>query len=154
MQIETICRHILGSGTAKTGRHARRSTLAAGRSTGRSRKGVPFLPYGRDIRYGAVVELGYARVSTMKQDLDRQIDALEQPGQVRRRGLRPGARRPPRARVGRNGWRLLRQRARRIVRRQLQDRADRRPLGALMSVVNIAIWMLVGGLWFKVLGYW
>ena len=27
-------------------------------------------------------------------------------------------------------------------------------IGALMSVVNIAIWMLVGGLWFKVLGYW
>jgi DNA invertase Pin-like site-specific DNA recombinase len=26
------------------------------------------------------VELGYARVSTMKQDLDRQIDALEQVG--------------------------------------------------------------------------
>ena len=26
----------------------------------------------------AVVELGYARVSTVKQDLDRQIDALEQ----------------------------------------------------------------------------
>jgi len=45
----------------------KRSTLGAGRPTGRSRKGVPFLPYGRDIRYGAVVELGYARVSTMKQ---------------------------------------------------------------------------------------
>jgi DNA invertase Pin-like site-specific DNA recombinase len=70
----------LGSGTAKTGRHASRSTLGAGRPTGRSRKGVPFLPYGRNIRYGAVVELGYARVSTMKQDLDRQIDALEQIG--------------------------------------------------------------------------
>ena len=27
-------------------------------------------------------------------------------------------------------------------------------IGALMSVVNIVIWMLVGGLWFKVLGYW
>jgi DASS family divalent anion:Na+ symporter len=27
-------------------------------------------------------------------------------------------------------------------------------LGVLMSVVNIAIWMLVGGLWFKLLGYW
>ena len=27
-------------------------------------------------------------------------------------------------------------------------------IGALVSVVNIGIWMLVGGLWFKVLGYW
>jgi DNA invertase Pin-like site-specific DNA recombinase len=70
----------LGTGTAKTGRHASRSTLGAGRPTGRSRKGVPFLPYDHDLRYGAGVELGYARVSTMKRDLDRQIDALEQVG--------------------------------------------------------------------------
>jgi DASS family divalent anion:Na+ symporter len=27
-------------------------------------------------------------------------------------------------------------------------------IGALMSVVNITIWMLVGGLWFKIVGYW
>ena len=32
--------------------------------------------YGDDLRYGRPVDLGYARVSTVKQDLDRQIDAL------------------------------------------------------------------------------
>jgi len=37
---------------------------------------VPERRYDRDFRYGATVELGYARVSTVKQDLDRQIDAL------------------------------------------------------------------------------
>jgi DNA invertase Pin-like site-specific DNA recombinase len=41
---------------------------------------VPFLSYDRDLRYGGSVDLGYARVSTVKQDLDRQIDALEQTG--------------------------------------------------------------------------
>jgi DNA invertase Pin-like site-specific DNA recombinase len=41
---------------------------------------VPFLQFGRNIRYVRGVELGYARVSTVKQDLDRQIDALEQVG--------------------------------------------------------------------------
>ena len=34
---------------------------------------------------GGGVELGYARVSTVKQDLDRQIDALEQTGIPRER---------------------------------------------------------------------
>lgn len=34
------------------------------------------MPYVRDLRYGRAVELGYARVSTAKQDLDRQIEAL------------------------------------------------------------------------------
>jgi divalent anion:Na+ symporter, DASS family len=27
-------------------------------------------------------------------------------------------------------------------------------IGLLVSVVDIAIWMLIGGLWFRVLGYW
>ena len=31
---------------------------------------------GHDLRYGPRVDLGYARVSTAKQDLDRQVDAL------------------------------------------------------------------------------
>ncbi|WP_272026304.1 recombinase family protein [Kocuria rosea] len=39
-----------------------------------------FGPYGTDFRYAEPMELGYARVSTAKQDLDRQIDALRQVG--------------------------------------------------------------------------
>ena len=41
---------------------------------------MPEQPYGDDLRYGPPVELGYARVSTVKQDLDRQVDALQQAG--------------------------------------------------------------------------
>jgi len=41
---------------------------------------VPKKPYEQDLRYGPPVELGYARVSTAKQDLDRQVDALHQAG--------------------------------------------------------------------------
>jgi DNA invertase Pin-like site-specific DNA recombinase len=41
---------------------------------------VPQQPYEQDLRYGPPVELGYARVSTAKQDLDRQVDALRQAG--------------------------------------------------------------------------
>jgi len=41
---------------------------------------VPEQSYGDDLRYGPPVELGYARVSTAKQDLDRQVDALQQAG--------------------------------------------------------------------------
>jgi hypothetical protein len=54
--------------------------LGGDRPRGRCQKGVPFLAYVQDLRYGPGVDLGYARVSTVKQDLDRQIDALEQTG--------------------------------------------------------------------------
>lgn len=39
--------------------------------------------YGDDIRYGRPVDLGYARVSTAKQDLDRQVEALVAAGVAR-----------------------------------------------------------------------
>lgn len=54
--------------------------LVGRRPRDRSRNTVPFKSYVHDMRYGIGVELGYARVSTVKQDLDRQIDALEQTG--------------------------------------------------------------------------
>jgi DNA invertase Pin-like site-specific DNA recombinase len=43
------------------------------------------LPRIVDFRYGWVVELGYARVSTAKQDLERQIEALAEAGVARDR---------------------------------------------------------------------
>lgn len=41
---------------------------------------VPFGPYVIDFRDAAGVEVGYARVSTARQDLDRQIGVLRQVG--------------------------------------------------------------------------
>jgi len=47
---------------------------------GHDHKGVPYLPYEDDLRYDQRIDLGYARVSTAKQDLDRQVGALQQAG--------------------------------------------------------------------------
>ncbi len=41
---------------------------------------MPEQLYGDDLRYGPPVELGYARVSTAEQDLDRRVDALQSAG--------------------------------------------------------------------------
>jgi len=41
------------------------------------------VPYRDDLRYVGPVELGYARVSTAKQDLDRQVEALVAAGVAR-----------------------------------------------------------------------
>jgi hypothetical protein len=38
---------------------------------------VPIHPYGSDFRYVPGVDLGYARVSTSKLAIDRQVDALQ-----------------------------------------------------------------------------
>ncbi len=50
------------------------------RPTSQFHNDIPKRSYGRDFRYGLRVELGYARVSTAKQDLDRQVDALHRVG--------------------------------------------------------------------------
>ena len=41
---------------------------------------MPEVPYADDLRYDCPVDLGYARVSTGKQDLDRQVHALTEAG--------------------------------------------------------------------------
>jgi len=50
------------------------------RLTRQSHNSVPKQPSEQDLRYGPPVELRYARASTAKQDMDRQVDALHQAG--------------------------------------------------------------------------
>jgi len=50
-----------------------RSGWVSGKS---SHNGVSRPLYAAEFSYGRGVELGYARVSAVKQDLERQIDAL------------------------------------------------------------------------------
>ena len=71
----------LGSGTASGKELARPRSWCDGRLTAQSHNGVP-AKYEQDLRYGLPVDLGYARVSTAKQDLDWQVDALQQAGIV------------------------------------------------------------------------
>nr|WP_010539727.1 recombinase family protein [Dietzia alimentaria] len=50
------------------------------RPTSKAHYYVLLWEFGRNFRYANRMELGYARVSTAKQDLDRQIDALRREG--------------------------------------------------------------------------
>ena len=50
------------------------------RSKSRVHYRVPTGQFGCNFRYADRMEVGYARVSTVKQDLDRQIDALRREG--------------------------------------------------------------------------
>lgn len=55
---------------------------------------APSRPYGEDYRYGRRVDIGYARISTAKQDLERQVEAVVEAGVARERiyfDKKPGA---------------------------------------------------------------
>lgn len=70
----------VGCGTVVGEESSGPSCRRVGRPRSYVHNGVPVRPYGHRQRYGAGVDLGYARVSTAKQDLDRQIDALRHVG--------------------------------------------------------------------------
>jgi len=79
--------------------------VALGWVSGKSpHNGVSRRLYAAEFSYGPKVELGYARVSTAKQDLERQIDALTAVGIARERiylDKKSGAT------VDRPGWRAV-----------------------------------------------
>ncbi|WP_434098896.1 TniB family NTP-binding protein [Streptomyces xantholiticus] len=80
LEVERVARRLVR-------KHASCGDRRADRSVGRSTRNVPKGPYGNDFRYGTAMaadqrhpaqglELAYARVSTTKQSLERQLDAL------------------------------------------------------------------------------
>ena len=75
-----VAASVLGSGSVTRAELTRPRSSLGSRPTRQPHNGVPEQPYGDDLRYGPPVELGYARVSTAKQDLDRQVDGLQQAG--------------------------------------------------------------------------
>lgn len=77
--------HILGSGTPSAGRReASRSVVDSVSEVG-SRTSSRCVRTSTKFGTVRIVELGYARVSTAKQDLDRQIEALAEAGVARDR---------------------------------------------------------------------
>ena len=70
----------LGIGTLPTAGRTATACLGSDHPKSHPHNIITHRPYGDDFWYGNWVELGYARVSTTKQDLDRQVDALHQVG--------------------------------------------------------------------------
>lgn len=82
-QTELSLSHFLGSGTSGPRLVRAEAARLTRRARSRSRNRVPLVPYRDNLRYVGPVELGYARVSTAKQDLDRQVEALVAAGVAR-----------------------------------------------------------------------